>query len=155
MDSTKRSAFVTEPANYPRPLRVVGEQITLLASARKTGSYEVLLQDGVEGSGPPPHHHPWDESFYVTRGEITFKFNVDDQEQQVVARVGTLVHVPAGTVHSFSFNEGGGQMINIGSRDALESMFAHIDREIQPASPDFERLVSICAEHQSQIQTPA
>lgn len=154
MDTTQRSAFVVEPATYPRPLKVVGEQVTVLASAKKTGVYEVLLQDGVEGSGPPPHHHPWDESFYVTRGEITFKFNVADQEQQVVARAGTLVHLPAGTVHSFCFGVGGGQMINIGSRDALESMFAHLDREISPTSPDFERLVSICAEHQSQIQAP-
>lgn len=154
MDSTKRSAFFIEPATYPRSLKVVGEQVTVLASAKKTGAYEVLLQDGVEGSGPPPHHHPWDESFYVTRGEITFKFYVGDQEQQVVARAGTFVHLPAGTVHSFRFSEGGGQMINIGSRDALEPMFSHLDREISPTSPDFDRLVSICAEHQSQIQAP-
>ncbi|MBN3729641.1 cupin domain-containing protein [Burkholderia sp. Tr-20390] len=154
MDSTKRSAFFIEPTCYPRPLKVVGEHVTVLASAKRTGAYEVLLQDGVEGSGPPPHHHPWDESFYVTGGEITFKFNVGDQEQQVVARAGTFVHLPAGTVHSFRFGEGGGQMINIGSRDALEPMFAHLDREISPSSPDFERFVNICAEHQSLIQVP-
>jgi quercetin dioxygenase-like cupin family protein len=154
MDSIKRSAFFTEPATYPRPLEVVGVRVAVLASAKKTGSYEVLLQDGVEGSGPPPHHHPWDETFYVTRGEIAFTFGTGDQEQQVLARTGTLVHLPGGTVHSFRFGKGGGQMVNIGSRDALEPMFEHLDREISPAAPDFERLVAISAEHQSLILGP-
>jgi hypothetical protein len=53
-------------------LNVVGEHITLLASAAATGSYEIFLQQGPEGSGPPPHNHPWDEAFYVTKGEIEF-----------------------------------------------------------------------------------
>lgn len=154
MDSTKRSAFFIEPADYPRPLEVVGVRVAVLASAKKTGAYEVLLQDGVEGSGPPPHYHPWDETFYVTRGEIAFKFGTGDQEQQLLARAGTLVHLPGGTVHSFCFGKGGGQMVNIGSRDALEPLFEQIDREISPASPDFERLVAISAEHQSLIQVP-
>lgn len=154
MEPLKRSSFFIEPPNYPRPLQVVGVHITVLASAKETGAYEVLLQDGEEGSGPPPHHHPWEESFYVTRGEITFKYRTGDQEQQVAARAGTLVHVSAGTVHSFRFGKGGGQMINIGSRDALEPMFKHIDREIAPASPDLKRLVAISAEHQSIIQIP-
>lgn len=154
MDSTNRSAFFIEPAGYPRPLEVVGVHVTVLASATKTGAYEIFLQDGDEGSGPPPHHHPWDESFYVTRGEITFKFGVGDQQQQLVARAGTLVHLPAGTVHSFRFGEGGGQMINVGSRDALEPLFAHIDREISPGTPDLKRLVAISEEHQSLIQVP-
>lgn len=152
MDPTKRPPFFIEPANYPRPLQVVGVSVTVLASAKKTGAYEALLQDGVEGSGPPPHHHPWDETFYVTRGEIAFKFGAGDQEQQLVARAGTLVHLPGGTVHSFRFGEGGGQMFNIGSREALEPLFEHIDREISPASPDFKRLLAISAEHQSIFQ---
>jgi mannose-6-phosphate isomerase-like protein (cupin superfamily) len=153
MDS-KSTSFFIEPAGYPRPLQVVGVGITVLASAKKTGAYEVLLQDGVEGSGPPPHHHPWEESFYVTRGAIEFKLGTGDQVQQVLARAGTLVHVSAGTVHSFRFCEGGGQMINVGSRGALERMFEHIDREISPKSPDVARLVAISAEHQSLIQLP-
>ena len=51
-----------------RPLNVVGEQITVLASGDRTGSYEVFHQIGPEGSGPPPHSHPWDEAFYVVAG---------------------------------------------------------------------------------------
>jgi quercetin dioxygenase-like cupin family protein len=49
-----------------------GEDITVLASGARTNSSELFLQVGREGSGPPPHHHPWDEAFYVLRGEVTF-----------------------------------------------------------------------------------
>lgn len=152
MDSNHRSAFFIEPASYPRPLHVVGVDVTVLASATKTGAYEIFLQDGVEGSGPPPHHHPWDESFYVVRGDITFGFA--GQEEQVVAHAGSLVHLPAGTIHWFRFGEGGGQMISVSGRLALEPMFEQIDREISPTAPDLKRLVSISAEHQSLIQVP-
>lgn len=64
--------FVVAPKNYPHPLNVVGERITVLASGEATGGYEIFLQQGPEGSGPPPHSHPWDESFYVTKGEMEF-----------------------------------------------------------------------------------
>lgn len=150
MDSIKRPAFVVEPHDRPRPLEVVGQHVTVLASGKNTGGYEIFLQDGIEGSGPPPHHHPWDESFYVVHGDIAFGF--DDQER--VARAGTLVHLPAGTVHWFRFGKDGGQMISITSREAASAMFEHIDREISPASPDLKRLVAISGEHQSLINVP-
>jgi len=149
MDSTKRPAFVVEPANYPRPLEVTGQRVTVLASGKKTGGYEIFLQDGVEGSGPPPHYHPWDESFYVVSGEIAF--GIEDYES--VARAGTLVHLPAGTVHWFRLKNGA-QMISITGREAASAMFEHIDREISPTSPDFKRLIDISAEHQSLIKLP-
>ena len=64
--------FVVTPEDAPSPLKIVGEKITVLASGAQTGSYEIFLQVGPENSGPPPHNHPWDESFYVTKGEIVF-----------------------------------------------------------------------------------
>src|ERR1700685_637243 len=73
------TAFVVTPATAPAPLNVVGEKITVLASGAQTGSYEIFRQAGPEGSGPPPHCHPWDESFFVVKGEIA-------------AEPGTLVH---------------------------------------------------------------
>jgi hypothetical protein len=56
-------AFVVTPATRPAPLNVVGEQITVLAPGSRTAGYEIFRQEGPEGSGPPPHCHPWDESF--------------------------------------------------------------------------------------------
>ena len=60
------------PATMPAPLNVVGEQITVPAPGSRTGGYEIFRQAGPEGSGPPPHYHPWDESFYVVSGNIAF-----------------------------------------------------------------------------------
>src|SRR5215475_10040018 len=93
-------------------LKMVGEELTILASAAQTGSYEIFRQAGPEGSGPPPHRHDWDEAFYVMRGEVAF--GVDDQ-QELVARAGTLVHVPGGSTHWFRFGPGGGEMISVTS----------------------------------------
>jgi hypothetical protein len=46
--------FVVSPQDRTQALRVVGEHITVLASAAQTGSYEIFFQAGPEGSGPPP-----------------------------------------------------------------------------------------------------
>ena len=135
--------FVLTPHNYPRPLNVAGERVTVLASGEATKGYEVFLQDGPQGSGPPPHSHPWDESFYVVQGEIEFGLD----KEHLVAGPGTLVHVPAGTTHWFRFGNGGGQMISMTDRLGASRMFADIDREIAPDGPDLERLVGIAARH--------
>ena len=101
---TAKPFFVT-PKDYAQPLNVVGEHITVLASGAATGGYEIFLQAGPEGSGPVPHTHPWDESFYVTKGEVDF--GIEDRAI-VTAVPGTLVNIPAGTTHWFRWRAGGG-----------------------------------------------
>ena len=133
-------AFFTNAAECGRPLNVVGEHITVLACGSTTGSYEVFLQEGPEGSGPIPHTHPWDESFYVTRGEVDFSV---DRSELRTARAGDLVHVPSGTPHWFRWNRGGGAMLSITSRLGASRLFEDIDREIAPDKPDVEKLIAI------------
>lgn len=135
----------------PRPFNIVGEHITVLASGAQTGSCEIFHQRGPEGSGPPPHHHPWDESFYVLEGEVGF---VADGEE-AVAHQGTLVHLPAGTIHGFQFGRGGGSMISITSRQAASLMFADFDREISPENPDLAKLVELGAPYGLTVADPS
>ena len=136
--------FVVTPDNLPRPLDIVGEQITILASKTATHSFEIFLQDGPEGSGPPPHSHDWDEAFYVTRGEIEFGFN----EKQMTATPGTLVHLPAGTVHWFRFGKGGGQMISVtGQGSGASGLFTDLAEGIPSGEPDIEKILSIAKRH--------
>jgi quercetin dioxygenase-like cupin family protein len=135
--------FVVSPSDYPPPMQIVGERITVLASGEATGGYEIFLQQGPEGSGPPPHSHPWDESFFVTRGEM--EFGID--ERKLTAGAGTLVHLPAGTTHWFRFGKGGGQMISMTSRLAASRMFAEFAREVAPVNPDLGKLVRIAEKH--------
>ena len=131
-------------------LNVVGEHLTVLASGASTGSYEIFRHHGPEGSGPPPHTHPWDESFYVISGEVAFGIDGHDG----VASPGTLVHLPAGTVHYFRFGKGGGEMLAIASREGASHLFAELDREIPPDQPDFVKLVEISNRHGLEILAP-
>jgi quercetin dioxygenase-like cupin family protein len=131
----------------PTALNVVGEQIRVLASGAQTGSYEIFHQAGPEGSGPPPHNHPWDEAFYVLQGEIAFGID----EKELTATTGTLVHLPAGTTHWFRFGTGGGAMLSMTSREAASHFFAELDREIAPEAPDVPKLVEIARRHNLEV----
>jgi len=143
--------FVVNPGNAPRPLNIVGEQITILASGAQTGGYEIFLQKGPENSGPPPHNHPWDETFYVMKGEIVF--GVDNSE--TTALPGTLVHLPAGTTHWFRFCKGGGEMLSMTSREGASRLFSDLDREIAPENPDLGKLVQVGQRHGLAVVPPA
>jgi quercetin dioxygenase-like cupin family protein len=143
-------AFVTSPDRYPRALSVVGEQITVLASAAATKGYEIFLQAGPEGIGPPPHSHDWDESFFVVEGNIQFGIGAE----QKVAAPGTLVHLPAGTLHWFRFGTGGGKMVSMTSRAGASALFTELDREIPPGPPDIAKLVQVATSHGLKIGPP-
>jgi quercetin dioxygenase-like cupin family protein len=143
--------FISHARTRTAPLMLVGEKITVLASGAQTGSYEIFLQAGPEDSGPPPHNHPWDESFYILKGEITFGI----ANSETTASPGTLVHLPAGTTHWFRFGKGGGEMISMTSREGASHMFADLDREISPDKPDFGKLVEVCRRHGLAVIPPA
>ncbi len=138
------SPFFVGMADYAEPLNVVGEHVTVLASGRRTENYEVFIQEGPEGSGPIPHTHPWDESFFVIRGEVDFSLGEDAAR---TARVGTLVNVPAGAKHWFRWRQGGGAMLSITSGSRASEMFGDIHAQIAPDRPDVERLMAIATRH--------
>ena len=135
--------FVIESPDQAPALKIVGEAITVLASGEATGSYEVFHQRGPEGSGPPPHSHPWDESFYVVAGRIDFGIG----NESTTARPGAFVHLPAGSVHWFRVGAGGGEMISLTSRLGASRMFADMAREVAPVNPDLGKLAEIAARH--------
>ncbi|MBI5911779.1 MAG: cupin domain-containing protein [Betaproteobacteria bacterium] len=136
--------FVVIPKNYPHPLNVIGVKVTVLASNAATQGYEITMQEGDEGSGPPPHSHNWDESFYVVKGKVECSHG----DKTVMAEPGTLVHLPAGTVHSFRFSVGGGAMIEISGPGGFASkIFTNIDKEIPPGPPDIPKLIGILQQH--------
>jgi quercetin dioxygenase-like cupin family protein len=135
--------FIVTPEDYAPVLDIVGEHVTVLASGEATGGYEIFLQRGPEGSGPPPHTHPWDESFFVVRGEIDFGIGAESK----TALPGTLVHLPAGTVHWFRFGKDGGEMISMTSRLGASKMFTDFAREVAPVNPDLGKLAEVGARH--------
>jgi len=146
----KPEPFVVTPKDYARGLNVVGETITVLASNAATQGYEIFLQQGDEGTGPPPHFHDWDESFYVVKGNVEISYG----DKTVVCAPGTLVHLPANTVHCFRFGAGGGEMISVTSKGGLASqLFTNIDKEIPPGAPDIQKLIMVAK--QNGVSIPA
>jgi quercetin dioxygenase-like cupin family protein len=142
--------LVVAPQDRPPSLGVVGEQITVLASAAQTGSYEIFLQAGPEGSGPPPHNHPWDEVFYVIKGEVAFGINALES----VAVPGTLVRLPGGTTHWFRFGPGGGEMLSMTPREGASEFFTDVARNVLPEDPDLGKLIAIAESHGLGVPLP-
>ena len=132
--------FVLAPDQHEPALSVLGTQVTILASNAATQSYGITLQQGDEGTGPPPHSHDWDESFYVLKGKVEFLC----EGKTHICMPGTLVHVPRGTVHGFRYGRGGGQMLEITGQGALAAqMFTAINNEIPAGPPDIPKVLEV------------
>jgi quercetin dioxygenase-like cupin family protein len=137
-------SFVVKPGDRSTALDVVGTSITVLVSSADSKDLQITLQSGDEGTGPPPHSHDWDESFYVTKGQV--QFTCDGQTTMCMA--GSFVYVPAGTVHAFNYGPGGGEMLEVTGRGSKAvQMFSAFDREIPPGPPDVEKVVRVAGDY--------
>ncbi|VVN49340.1 hypothetical protein PS862_03170 [Pseudomonas fluorescens] len=119
-----RTVHLIEAANIPGPVNVVGEAITILAGGDLSKPFEVHIQQGVQGGGPPPHFHPWDEAFYVIDGQV--EVTVEGKSNTVSS--GGYVHIPAGTVHAYKNLSTSAKMIGVVSDPRGGQFFAAMDR---------------------------
>lgn len=134
--------FILKPDDRSPALNVVGIKVTVLVSDKDSQAQQITLQSGDEGAGPPPHSHDWDESFYVTRGQVQFTCNGHTTR----CLAGTLVHVPAGTIHAFRFGPGGGEMLEVtGAGSKAVQMFTALDREMPPGPLDVPKVVQVAS----------
>ncbi len=53
----KAQPFVVTTKDYDPALNALGTKVTVLASNAATQAYEITLQQGDAGTGPPPHSH--------------------------------------------------------------------------------------------------
>ena len=136
-------SLITAEEKRAEPLEVGGLSITVLASENDTDGYEIFHVSGAEGKGPGSHYHPWDESLYIVRGQI--HCGVGDEE--VMATAGTLIHIPAGTVHWFRVQEDGSEFISTTSKGNASKMFTDFSQGINWESPDRQALVELAARH--------
>ena len=95
------SARIIAPADRPAPMRIAGFDIQTLISGNEAQDFEVFFTSGLDGTGPAPHCHQWDETFFVLQGPVAF--GVGAQEQWIEA--GTLLHVPGGERHWYRFGD--------------------------------------------------
>ena len=132
-----RTVHVIEPEKTPDPVNVVGETITILAGGDLSKPFEMHIQEGVQGGGPPPHFHPWDEAFYVIDGQV----EVTVAGKATTIFPGGYVHIPAGTVHAYKNISATAKMIGVVSDPLGGRFFAAVDQLKVPQ--DLPRILAI------------
>lgn len=132
-----RTVHVIEPENIPTSVNVVGEAITILAGGDLSKPFEMHIQEGVQGGGPPPHFHPWDEAFYVIDGQV----EVTVEGRSTTVSRGGYVHIPGGAIHAYKNISATAKMIGVVSDPRGGQFFAAMDRLKVPE--DLSRIVEV------------
>ena len=71
----------------------------LLRSEQTAGQVSVIESAAPPGfTGPPLHHHDFDETFYVVEGELTFQLH----DELLGVKSGQLAFAPRGAPHTFT-----------------------------------------------------
>ncbi len=127
-------------------LHVMGVDVTFLCGRETTGGAWSLMENVVpRHAGPPPHHHPWDEAYYVIDGAL--RFSVGGREQ--IARRGDFLYVPRGTVHAFSGeSDEPARMLVFDTPAHAEAFFHEVGREVKEMPRDMAKAVRIAEQHQ-------
>ncbi len=133
-----------------RQLHVLHDEVRVLASGDETaGEYEVFVVEGVEGSGPPPHFHPWDEAVYILEGEIEQTSQGDSRRLSE----GCFALTPGGTVHSYRVATARARFLVLTAKAGAARFFADMDREIG-GEPDFGKVVEVARRNQVEVAVP-
>ena len=132
-------------------MSVMGAAVRFLCGADKTDRAWSLMEVGLPAhAGPPPHHHPWDEAYYVVEGEVNF--SIDGKERLVKA--GDFVYAPAGTLHGFAgASAKPARMIIFDAPAHTEGFFRDVDREVKGAG-DMAKVPAIGERHQIHFRVP-
>jgi quercetin dioxygenase-like cupin family protein len=142
---------IASPAERPR-LRVVGDVVRVLIDSEETGgAYELFELEGPEGSGPPPHAHPWSESYLVIEGEA------DLWVEQIKSRVtpGCFVSIPAGTTHGYRIRSKSAKFVVITSPGGASRFFAELDAETAGSCEDMAKIAEVALRHGFTLPQPA
>ena len=136
-------SIIANPSEGTR-LRVVGDVVRVLASTSQTGgAYEIFELEGPEGSGPPPHAHPWSEAYVVTEGEA----DVFIEGKKLSAAPGCFIHIPAGTTHGYRIRSKSAKFVVITSPAGATDFFTEIDAETGGSCDDMAKIVAVAKKH--------
>lgn len=124
-----------------QPLHVLGTQVRFLCEAHSTNNAWSLMELVVpQNSGPPPHHHDWDEAYYITEGALEFTVG----QQQFTATAGDFAYTPAGVVHGFRGASAlPARMLILDVPAHAGAFFKQVDREVKDLSRDLSKVIDI------------
>lgn len=126
-------------------LRVLGTEIKFLCEGENTKKVWSLTECAApRDAGPPPHHHAWDEAYYVLEGEV--RFTVDGRD--VVLGAGEFVHIPGGTVHGFQgASDAAARMLIFDTPANAAGFFRDAEREVRDIPADLPKVPAIGARY--------
>jgi quercetin dioxygenase-like cupin family protein len=100
-------------------LDVLGDPLEVLLAG---DAYEVFRTTARTESGPPPHAHPWTESYYVLDGEVDM--TVGDGTSRLGP--GGFAAVPAGTLHTYRVVSDSATFLMVTSGHRASGFFADV-----------------------------
>lgn len=126
-------------------LAVLGTQVRFLCEGHHTrGTFSMMEVMLPVDAGPPPHHHDWDEAYYIADGEV--RFTLGDRVLDV--RAGDFVYAPAGTVHGFhGRSETPARVLILDAPAHASGFFRAVDREVRAMPEDGHKVPTIGLAH--------
>ena len=126
--------------------QVVGDSMRVLASSADTGgAFEVFEMTGPRDSGPPPHAHPWTESYSLIEGTVDIFIG----DKTFSGAPGCFVQIPAGTFHSYRITSETAKVLIVTSPAGASHFFNEVDNET-----DMQKVVGIALRHGFTVPPP-
>jgi quercetin dioxygenase-like cupin family protein len=140
----RKPSLVTRAA-MTHPLHVLGCQVRFLCEAPDTaGSFSMMEVTLPQGAGPPPHHHDWDEAYYIADGRVQFTLG----DRTIAAERGDFLYAPGGTVHGFSGSgESPARVLILDAPAHAAGFFREVDREVRSMRADAAKVPQIGERH--------
>jgi quercetin dioxygenase-like cupin family protein len=135
--------LITSP-NGGISLQVLQDKLRVLTTSTQTGgAYELFELTGPLDSGPPPHYHPWGESYFILDGEVEVLL----ADRRIVATSGFFVNIPSATVHTYRIASPHARFLVLTQGAGALEFFTDLDREIDVKNLDIDRVIAVAARH--------
>ena len=160
-DDSSNAGVTHVPPGEGEAWWVVGDTYTMKVTKRDTNGRFTCFEASVPPqAGPPPHlHHGEDEAYYVLEGEL----EVLDGDRTFMARTGSFVYIPRGTVHAFR-NVGSipSRMLIFVTPGGFENFFFEVGQPARagesapPLGPEeMERTVAAASSYGMELRLPS
>jgi mannose-6-phosphate isomerase-like protein (cupin superfamily) len=128
------------------------DTLRVLTTGEQTnGTYEMFELTGPLNSGPPPHHHPWSETYYVLEGMVEVLVGTDT----VMATPGYGVTIPGGRVHTYRIASETARFLVTTSTKAALAFFQEVAQTLARDGFSMAAVMAIAARHQVVLSAPS